>query len=491
MLPDTPGAQSGSHARSADTAGQGVRFGARGTSSTMRTSVPGLRDLLGLAGAQAEVVARLPALVGSAAATLVRVNRVLDVLEEPLIAAKPALNAGLVRRLVATADQVPDLLDRVSGVIGQLERVAQTADGALGNLTGVVARADDQVRGLGEIVTRATAVANAAGSTVVAVDGVVDRVDTTVTRVDRVVGAAADSAGRVDEVVADARRAIDDIAEVSGRADATIGEIGDVTGRADTSIGEISRVTAKADTSIGEIERVTGKADYSVGEIDRVTDKADHSIGEIERVTGKADYSIGEIDRVTGKADYSIGEIDRVTDKADHSIGEIERVTHRAESTVTAADELLAWARQLVALLDPPVRGSAGPLTRLSEVLTPDLVEMLPGVLRRLPPLVIRASDDLFPALEVLQDVTPDVRTLKEVVERLEPVVVELQQTLMGVPGAGLLKRRGSSHENAEKPTEESIADSYTPDTAPADSADGKDAVDAVAHRNSADGTAK
>ena len=477
MLPDTPGAQSGSHARSADTDGQGVRFGARGTSSTMRTSVPGLRDLLGLAGAQAEVVARLPALVGSAAATLVRVNRVLDVLEEPLIAAKPALNAGLVRRLVATADQVPDLLDRVSGVIGQLERVAQTADGALGNLTGVVARADDQVRGLGEIVTRATAVANAAGSTVVAVDGVVDRVDTTVTRVDRVVGAAADSAGRVDEVVADARRAIDEIAEVSGRADATIGEIGDVTGRADTSIGEISRVTAKADTSIGEIERVTGKADYSVGEIDRVTDKADHSIGEI--------------DRVTGKADYSIGEIDRVTDKADHSIGEIERVTHRAESTVTAADELLAWARQLVALLDPPVRGSAGPLTRLSEVLTPDLVEMLPGVLRRLPPLVIRASDDLFPALEVLQDVTPDVRTLKEVVERLEPVVVELQQTLMGVPGAGLLKRRGSSHENAEKPTEESIADSYTPDTAPADSADGKDAVDAVAHRNSADGTAK
>ena len=449
MLPDTPGAQSGSHARSADTDGQGVRFGARGTSSTMRTSVPGLRDLLGLAGAQAEVVARLPALVGSAAATLVRVNRVLDVLEEPLIAAKPALNAGLVRRLVATADQVPDLLDRVSGVIGQLERVAQTADGALGNLTGVVARADDQVRGLGEIVTRATAVANAAGSTVVAVDGVVDRVDTTVTRVDRVVGAAADSAGRVDEVVADARRAIDEIAEVSGRADATIGEIGDVTGRADTSIGEISRVTAKADTSIGEIERVTGKAGYSVGEIDRVTDKADHSIGEIERVT------------------------------------------HRAESTVTAADELLAWARQLVALLDPPVRGSAGPLTRLSEVLTPDLVEMLPGVLRRLPPLVIRASDDLFPALEVLQDVTPDVRTLKEVVERLEPVVVELQQTLMGVPGAGLLKRRGSSHENAEKPTEESIADSYTPDTAPADSADGKDAVDAVAHRNSADGTAK
>jgi len=429
----------------------------------MRTSVPGLRDLLGLAGAQAEVVARLPALVGSAAATLVRVNRVLDVLEEPLIAAKPALNAGLVRRLVATADQVPDLLDRVSGVIGQLERVAQTADGALGNLTGVVARADDQVRGLGEIVTRATAVANAAGSTVVAVDGVVDRVDTTVTRVDHVVGAAADSAGRVDEVVADARRAIDEIAEVSGRADATIGEIGEVTGRAGTSIGEISRVTAKADMSIGEIERVTGKADTS----------------------------IGEIDRVTGKADYSIGEIDRVTDKADHSIGEIERVTHRAESTVTAADELLAWARQLVALLDPPVRGSAGPLTRLSEVLTPDLVEMLPGVLRRLPPLVIRASDDLFPALEVLQDVTPDVRTLKEVVERLEPVVVELQQTLMGVPGAGLLKRRGSSHENAEKPTEESVADSYTPDTAPADSADGKDAVDAVAHRNSADGTAK
>ena len=45
----------------------------------------------------------------------------------------------------------------------------------------------------------------------------------------------------------------------------------------------------------------------------------------------------------------------------------------------------------------------------------------------------------------------PDLHTVMEVVERLEPVVSELQTLAAGLPGAGLFRRRGEREEAAHE----------------------------------------
>ena len=401
----------------------------------MASSIPGLRDLLDLAVAPAEVVVRLPALAASAASTLARINRLLDALEEPIVRAKPALDAGLLDRIVVAAGQVPDLVGRVTGVVSQLEGVGEGADDAIALVSLVVGRVEVQV-------DRVVGVVGRVGGTVDAVDEVVARVDLT-----------ADAAGQTVH-------------------------------RVDSTVDAVDVVVQRADGTVNAVDSVVTSAGHAIDEVGQVTSQAHVSIDEIDRVTTQAGASIEQIDRVTGKADTSIGDIDRVTDKAGESIGSIDDVTARASTTVGQADELLGWARRLVSAIDKPVRDLAVPLARIAEQLPPEAWDAIPGLVTRLPPLLERVTDELFPALHVLEDVAPDVRMLRDVVERLEPVVVELQQTLSGLPGAGLLKRRGSHHNDGDKDEDN---DKNGADGGGGDTHDGReDSVTDVAQNNPA-----
>ena len=78
-----------------------------------------------------------------------------------------------------------------------------------------------------------------------------------------------------------------------------------------------------------------------------------------------------------------------------------------------------------------------------------DLLADLPDLLRRL-------DEDVLPTLRQLRTTPADVRALRSTVADIEPLVGDVEAELAGLPGSGLLRRRGRK------------ADADEPVTAPA-----------------------
>ena len=86
-------------------------------------------------------------------------------------------------------------------------------------------------------------------------------------------------------------------------------------------------------------------------------------------------------------------------------------------------------------------------MERFAEALHPDEVTAGIGLIDRMPQLLDHVENDVLPALQSLDRVGPDLHEVLEIVE-------DLRRVITGLPGIGLLRRRG---EDEPPPVEGSV----------------------------------
>lgn len=117
-----------------------------------------------------------------------------------------------------------------------------------------------------------------------------------------------------------------------------------------------------------------------------------------------------------------------------------------ARGVVAGAGEVEQEIGALVRSWSPTLATLQPTLTRLAESTDPREVDALVGLVDRLPPLLDSMNTDVLPLLGKLNDMAPDLHDLLESVN-------ELRATIAGLPGMGLLRRRGEEKLDDDTPT--------------------------------------
>lgn len=155
---------------------------------------------------------------------------------------------------------------------------------------------------------------------------------------------------------------------------------------------------------------------------------------------------VDRIERLLARVETVVAQVEATTAAADD-------VVDRSAATQRRADRAAAGAQGVVNRIDPLLSGFEPSLRTLMPTLatlakTTSEHEVAAGVslIDRLPTLITHVDDDVLPLLMRLDQVGPDLHELLEVTQ-------DLRRVITGLPGVGLLRRRGddelpSEHED-------------------------------------------
>jgi hypothetical protein len=166
----------------------------------------------------------------------------------------------------------------------------------------------------------------------------------------------------------------------------------------------------------------------------------------LESVRATADRAGEVADRAGDVADRAGEVADRageVADRAEDVVGDVDRVSRLAgviaadsRGVVAGASEAQEAVATLVQAYEPTLATLHPTLTLLAETMDPREVSALVGLVDRLPPLLDSVDEDVLPLLRRLNEMAPDLHSLLGSVD-------DLRRTVAGLPGIGLLRRRG------------------------------------------------
>jgi hypothetical protein len=151
----------------------------------------------------------------------------------------------------------------------------------------------------------------------------------------------------------------------------------------------------------------------------------------------------GELTMLAGDAVVSI---ERVRADAERVIEDVDVLHRRTGALISSIEPMARVAADVDLHL---VRVSLSMLDRLMPLLTsvtqvdPELPGEAAELVHRSLPLLEEASTSLIPLLREAHAVMPDISQILSVVTRLEPVLTDVETRIAGLPGAGLLLKRG------------------------------------------------
>jgi hypothetical protein len=194
-------------------------------------------------------------------------------------------------------------------------------------------------------------------------------------------------------------------------------------------------VLSAARSTVGALVALPGRV------IDLV-DRAEVAVARIEVLIDSVAVTAARAAEVAEAAGIVAVEADRVARVSG-------AVAADARGIAAGASEVEQEIGALVRAYEPALATLQPTLTRLAESTDPREVDALVGLVDRLPPLLDSVDTDVMPLLGKLNVMAPDLHALLESVN-------ELRATIAGLPGMGLLRRRG----------EEQLADeeNVTPD---------------------------
>ncbi|TDC44605.1 hypothetical protein E1258_31490 [Micromonospora sp. KC207] len=159
---------------------------------------------------------------------------------------------------------------------------------------------------------------------------------------------------------------------------------------------------------------------------------------------------LARIHAVVDRIEETLDRTDRVLDSATEVataaaavVGEAGAVAHRAAEAVTAASDTVTaaggaagTAAELLAAYEPALRRGAPMATRFVEQLSHEEVTAAIRLIDELPRLKEHLTADVLPILATLDRVGPDLHDLLDVTR-------DLKLAVAGIPGLGMLRRRG------------------------------------------------
>ena len=236
-------------------------------------------------------------------------------------------------------------------------------------------------------------------------------------------------------------------------ADRLLADLSAVLRRTEDAVSGTERVLARIDPVVETAEGTVGRFDAVVTQVGATAGAADALVA---RASGTVDAADALVPRVSGTvvaADAVVGGADGLVRRVALLVELAEALAGAAQQAVDDAVELAGRARpaveqaadlgeQLVdpaAALVPVVREQAPAVAAM----LPELVHVLGDVLQDLPELLQRIDRDVLPTLRLLRSTPGDVRALRDTVADIEPLVGDVEAELAGLPGSGLLRRRG------------------------------------------------
>lgn len=239
------------------------------------------------------------------------------------------------------------------------------------------------------------------------------------------------------------RRTLGNMAIPLPRPGAVVGLTRSALDQALGSAASLAAVPARAFAVLDEVEallrRINGVVDRIEGTLDhtdRVLTDAETAVREVAVISAAATGAIETATEVAAAAAVVVGDAERVARAAGTLVAEADAVAGRAAGTVVAAEEAAGTAADLLAAYEPALRRAAPMATRFVEQLSHEEVTAAIRLIDELPKLKEHLTADVLPILATLDRVGPDLHDLLDVTR-------DLKLAVAGIPGLGMLRRRG------------------------------------------------
>ena len=178
---------------------------------------------------------------------------------------------------------------------------------------------------------------------------------------------------------------------------------------------------------IGGAAAAAEAVETAIGLVPRAAD----ALTRVEALLDRAERVIGHAEAVVDEAAESNARVRSTVDAVDV-------VTRDAGRRIEGAGGLVDRMDTLLGTWEPVGRKLAPQASRFADSLSAHEVDAAISLIDRMPVVLEHMDTDLLPVLRTLDRVGPDLHELLEVVEDLRRVVT-------GLPGVGLLRRRGES----------------------------------------------
>ncbi|WP_229399486.1 hypothetical protein [Micromonospora okii] len=156
----------------------------------------------------------------------------------------------------------------------------------------------------------------------------------------------------------------------------------------------------------------------------------------VETLLARINGVVDRIEETLDRTDRVLDDATKVASAAAVVVGEADAVARRAATTVDAAAGAAGTAAELLAAYEPPLRRGAPMATRFVEQLSHEEVTAAIRLVDELPKLKQHLTSDVLPILATLDRVGPDLHDLLDVTR-------DLKLAVAGIPGLGVLRRRG------------------------------------------------
>ncbi|MGH8970195.1 MAG: hypothetical protein ACRDV1_09635 [Actinomycetes bacterium] len=158
--------------------------------------------------------------------------------------------------------------------------------------------------------------------------------------------------------------------------------------------------------------------------------RAVDAMGRVERLLDRAEAAVARVETVATSAGKAVERSHRTLDVAEIAARDAGRAVEGVNGLLDRVDvNLTTWEK--------PLRQLAPAAQRFADTLHPDEVEAAIGLVDRMPAVLDHLENDVLPMMRQLDRVGPDLHEILEIVEDLRRVVT-------GLPGVGLLRRRGN-----------------------------------------------
>lgn len=218
-----------------------------------------------------------------------------------------------------------------------------------------------------------------------------------------------------------------------------------VPARAFAVLDSVEALLNRVNGVVDRIDGVVDRIEQTLDRTDRVLTDAESAVREVAVISAAATTAIGTATEVAATAAVVVGEAEKVSRAAGAVVAEADAVAGRAAGTVGTAAEAAATAAELLTAYEPALRRAAPMANHFVEQLSHEEVTAAIRLVDELPKLKQHLSADILPILATLDRVGPDLHDLLDVTR-------DLKLAVAGIPGLGMLRRRG------EKLTDDSEA---------------------------------
>jgi len=237
------------------------------------------------------------------------------------------------------------------------------------------------------------------------------------------------------------------VATLPARATTMLDALEALLGGLATVADDADRLLRRAETIVADIDEVLVGARGAIARTDTVLLDAEGMVRRIDplltEVRTVADGAAGLVEHageVAAGAAVLVAKAGGVADSAGGVITKADSVAQRAGSVVDQASGASRGASELLALYQPLATRAAPLARRFVEELSEAEVEAAIRLVDQVPQFTEHMETDIMPILATLDRVGPDVHELLDVLK-------DVRLAIQGVPGLGMLRRRGKREE--------------------------------------------